>query len=122
MAAKAMKKDIRAGEHEGGDASEACSEIVGDQNEGHMGQNPGDVLESVNCWRTCWLPLGCCVTLVESHPWQFSASKNGMKVASHGYAVFASHHFQGCKLSHIKSMRHYPPLSALMSSERSLKN
>lgn len=53
-ATEAMKKEIRAGECEGADASESCSEIVGDQNEGHMGKNPGDVPESVNCWRTCW--------------------------------------------------------------------
>lgn len=112
-----MKKEIRAHEREEGNAPEACSKVVGDQNKSHMGQNPGDVPENVNCWRTCWSPLGCCVTLVESYPWQFPASENRSKVASHGYAVFASHHFQGCKLSHMKGMRHYLPLSALMSSE-----
>lgn len=48
-ATKATNKEIRVGECEGGDASEACSKIVGDQNEGHIGQNPGDILESVNC-------------------------------------------------------------------------
>lgn len=58
-------KEIRAGECEGGDVSDACSETVDDQNEGHMGQNPGDVLESVNCWRTSWLPLSHSIDLVE---------------------------------------------------------
>ncbi|KAJ7419738.1 hypothetical protein WISP_52347 [Willisornis vidua] len=42
-------KEIRAGEHEGGDASEAGRLIVGDQDEGLMGQNPRDILESVSC-------------------------------------------------------------------------
>lgn len=118
---KAMKRQIRAGEHDGGDAPEACSEIVGDQSEGHMGPNPGGVLESVNCWRTCWLPLSCCVTLAELHLWQIPASENRTKVASHGYALSASHHFQGCKQSHIKGMRRYLPLSAFMGSEGLLK-
>ena len=120
-AAKAIKKEIRAGAREGGNASEACSEIVGDQNEGHIGQNPGDVLESMNCWRTCWSPLSCSVALVESHLWQLPASENRTKVASHGYAVFASHNFQECKLSHIKGMKHYLPLSVLISWEGTLK-
>lgn len=120
-ATKAVKKEVRAGEHEGGDASEACSKIVGDQNEVHTGQNPGDVLESVNCWRTCWSPLSHCVAPVESHPWQFPASENRTKVASPGYAVFASHHFQGCKPSNIKGMRHYLPFPVFLSSEGLLK-
>lgn len=40
-----MKEDIRADEHEGGGASEACRETVDDLNEGPIGQNPGEVLE-----------------------------------------------------------------------------
>jgi len=116
-----MKQGISAGEREEGDASEAHSETAGDQNEGHRGQNPGDVPESVNCCRTCRSPLSHCVALLESHLWQFPASGNRTRVASHWYAVFAPHHVQGCRLSHIKGMRHYLPLPVLMSSEGSLK-
>lgn len=58
------------------------AETVDGQNEGHMGQHPGVVLESVNCRRTCRSPLNCCIALRESHLWQLPTSEKGIKVAS----------------------------------------
>lgn len=85
-----------------------------------MDQHPGVVLESVNYWRTCWSPLNPCTGLLESYLWQLPASEKGIKVASQGYDILAFYHFQGCELRHIRGMRHYLPLSVLMSSECSV--
>lgn len=58
------------------------AETADGQNEGHTGQHPGVVLESVNCQRTCRSSLNRCIALRESHLWQLPTSEKGIKVAS----------------------------------------